>query len=154
MFFLPAPPLLTAAWQEQLTGVLAAEEGRREFDIVSYGGEVLGRLSAAAALLDTSAASAASAAASAAATADAAAESAGPSVVLDFALVVPTAAEARRDAKGEGADGEENGGSGAAPAHDSDAENDDAEDEDPAYTSRFEVCRTFLAALQVRACCR
>jgi hypothetical protein len=136
--------------------VLAAEEGRREFDIVSYGGEVLGRLSAAAALLDTkqpqpaAAISSASSAAAAPAAPDADGEpGGGPSVVLDFALVVPTAAEARRDAKGS--DGEA-GAAAAAPDHpDSDAENDGGDgDDDPAFTSRYEVCRTFLAALQVR----
>ena len=90
-----------ATWQAKLEPVLEAEAARREFNIVTYGDEILERLEVAVPLLQADSAVAAAAAATASSTPS-------PAVTVPFSALV--------------------GGDGA----------------------RFEVCRAFLAALQVR----
>lgn len=113
-----------SAWQEQLSGVLAAEDARREFDIGAYGGAILSRLSAASALLATTASEPAAPAPASARPVVAAAPPGG--VLLDFALAVPSMHEE---------DEEDEAGAPLPPAD--------------AGAQRYEVCRTFLAALQL-----
>jgi hypothetical protein len=143
-----------AAWQDRLADVLAEEDARRDFDIAAYGGEIMSALETAGALFATAAPSPPAAAAgdsdqSVAAPAPAAA-------ALDFTLVVsshgprPGSETAPPVAGGAAVDGR--GAAGEAAAADA-ADEDEGEEAggsaSSALSERFEVCRAFLATLQV-----